>query len=102
MKILVSNDDGIDSAGIYELAKSLKEIGEVTVVAPRTEQSAVGHGITMQIPLRIVEFYKGRRIFRIRGRRHSGRLCKNRNQKYNEGAAGFGGFRNKSRLKYGY
>lgn len=58
MKILVSNDDGIDSPGIYALAISLKEIGEVTVVAPRNEQSAVGHGITMQYPLRVTEYFK--------------------------------------------
>ena len=55
MKILISNDDGINSLGIYALAKSLKEIGDVTVVAPITEQSAVGHAITMKTPLRVVE-----------------------------------------------
>jgi 5'-nucleotidase len=58
LKILVTNDDGIDSAGIAALQKALSEIGEVTVVAPRQEQSAVGHGITMQIPLRVTEYYK--------------------------------------------
>lgn len=58
MKILVTNDDGIDSAGIAALQKALSEVGEVTVVAPRQEQSAVGHGITMQIPLRVTEYYK--------------------------------------------
>jgi 5'-nucleotidase len=57
LKILVTNDDGIDSAGIAALKKSLGEIAEVTVVAPRLEQSAVGHGITMQIPLRLQEYY---------------------------------------------
>ena len=57
MKILVTNDDGIDSAGIAALKNSLSEIAEVTVVAPRQEQSAVGHGITMQIPLRVQEYY---------------------------------------------
>lgn len=56
MKILVSNDDGIYSRGILHLAESLSEIGEVIVVAPRTEQSAVGHSITMQLPLRIREY----------------------------------------------
>jgi 5'/3'-nucleotidase len=57
LKILVTNDDGIDSTGIAALKKSMSEIGEVTVVAPRQEQSAVGHGITMQIPLRVQEYY---------------------------------------------
>ena len=57
MKILISNDDGINSLGIYALAKSLKEIGDVTVVAQITEQSAVGHAITMKTPLRVVEHF---------------------------------------------
>ncbi len=63
LKILVSNDDGIDSAGIFALAESLKEIGEVTVVAPLYEQSAVGHAITMKTPLRIVEYKKNGNFF---------------------------------------
>ncbi len=63
MKILISNDDGIDSRGISELAKYLKEIGEVTIIAPRTEQSAVGHAITMSIPLRVNEYYKNGEFF---------------------------------------
>lgn len=63
MKILISNDDGIDSAGIYALTSELKKIGEVTVIAPRTEQSAVGHAITMKFPLRITEYYKDNEFF---------------------------------------
>jgi 5'-nucleotidase len=63
LKILVTNDDGIDSEGIFILAQSLKEIAEVTVVAPRREQSAVGHGITMQHPLRVIEFNKNGEFF---------------------------------------
>lgn len=55
MKILVSNDDGIDAEGIKQLANALSEIGTVTVIAPKTEQSAVGHAITMKVPLRIYE-----------------------------------------------
>jgi 5'-nucleotidase len=54
----VTNDDGIDSPGIYALAQSLKKIGEVTVIAPQKEQSAVGHSITMQIPLRVTKSFK--------------------------------------------
>lgn len=63
MKILVSNDDGIDSPGIYKLVKTLKEIGEVTVVAPLKEQSAVGHAITMQVPLRVIKYHKNGEFF---------------------------------------
>lgn len=63
MKILVSNDDGIDSPGIFALVKSLKEIADVTVVAPQNEQSAVGHAITMKIPLRVTPYYKNGDFF---------------------------------------
>lgn len=63
MKILVCNDDGIASPGIETLAESLKEIGEVTVVAPLQEQSAVGHGITMQLPLRVTQYFKNGKLF---------------------------------------
>ncbi|NMB82548.1 MAG: 5'/3'-nucleotidase SurE [Ignavibacteria bacterium] len=63
MKILISNDDGIDSPGIAALANEMKKIGDVTVIAPRTEQSAVGHAITMKIPLRITEYHKNGDFF---------------------------------------
>lgn len=51
-KILIANDDGIFSPGIKALALALAEVGEVRVVAPDVEQSAVGHGITIRRPLR--------------------------------------------------
>jgi 5'-nucleotidase len=63
LEILITNDDGIDSPGIYALAQSLKEIGKVTVVAPQIEQSAVGHAITMQMPLRVTKSFKNGELF---------------------------------------
>lgn len=63
MKILVTNDDGIDSAGIAALVNSLKEIAEVIIVAPSEEQSAVGHGITMKYPLRVFNYRKNGTFF---------------------------------------
>lgn len=63
MKILISNDDGIDSPGISALVTEMKKIGDVVVIAPSTEQSAVGHAITMKIPLRITEYYKNGDFF---------------------------------------
>jgi len=56
MKILVCNDDGIGSEGIFQLADALSEIGDVTVIAPIAEQSAVGHSITMKVPLRYTKY----------------------------------------------
>jgi 5'-nucleotidase len=56
MRILVTNDDGIDAPGINILTESLIEAGhEVTVVAPDIERSASSHSITLRTPLRILE-----------------------------------------------
>ncbi len=51
MRILVSNDDGIYSPGIRALAEVASEFGEVRIVAPDVEQSAMGHAITITRPL---------------------------------------------------
>lgn len=51
-RILVTNDDGYFSAGIAALAAALEAVGEVTVVAPASEQSATAHSITLTRPLR--------------------------------------------------
>ena len=52
-RILVTNDDGIFSEGLTALAKALEAIGEVTVVAPASEQSASAHSLTLTRPLRL-------------------------------------------------
>ncbi len=52
-RILVTNDDGIHSEGLIALAEALTSIGEVTVVAPATEQSAKAHSLTITHPLHI-------------------------------------------------
>ena len=52
-RILVTNDDGIYSDGLSALASALESIGEVTVVAPATEQSASAHSLTLTRPLRV-------------------------------------------------
>jgi 5'-nucleotidase len=52
-KILVTNDDGIHSAGILALAEALGSVGEVVVVAPAHEMSAASHSLTLMRPLRI-------------------------------------------------
>jgi 5'-nucleotidase len=53
MRILISNDDGIQADGINELICSLQEKNELFVVAPDRERSATGHKITMHRPLRV-------------------------------------------------
>lgn len=52
MKILVTNDDGIFAPGLWTLAKELKSIARVFVVAPDREQSASGTAVTLRQPLR--------------------------------------------------
>jgi 5'-nucleotidase len=63
LHILICNDDGIDAPGIYALAQELKKIARVTIVAPDRQQSAVGHAITMQYPLRSMPFTKNGEFF---------------------------------------
>lgn len=65
MKILVTNDDGIASPGLHALAAALKALGDVYVVAPDREQTAVGHALTLHKPLRITQI--GKRVFAING-----------------------------------
>lgn len=55
MEILVTNDDGIRAEGISVLADTVRDFGEVTVVAPSDQQSATSHAITLHMPLRIEE-----------------------------------------------
>ncbi|MFQ6606590.1 MAG: 5'/3'-nucleotidase SurE [Fidelibacterota bacterium] len=52
-QILITNDDGIYAHGIYALWEAMQTVGKVTVVAPDTEKSAVGHAITISNPIRL-------------------------------------------------
>jgi len=57
MRILLTNDDGIQAVGLRAMHRALVAAGhEVHVVAPVTEQSAVGHAISLSSPLRVKEF----------------------------------------------
>ena len=52
-RILVTNDDGVHSDGIHALAAALAPLGDVTIVAPHVEASAIGHALTLRRPLRM-------------------------------------------------
>ena len=52
----MTNDDGVRSEGLRALADALRPLGEVTVVAPIMEASAIGHALTLRRPLRIETF----------------------------------------------
>ena len=54
--ILVTNDDGVTSPGLHALLEAMRELGDVSMVAPEVERSAVGHGITRHSPLQVKEF----------------------------------------------
>jgi 5'-nucleotidase len=51
MRILLTNDDGIQAPGLVALYRELTPLGEVEVIAPESVQSATGHGITLNAPL---------------------------------------------------
>lgn len=64
-RILVTNDDGYRSEGIRVLADALRPLGEVTIVAPVNEASAIGHALTLRHPLRLEAI--GDRLFGVDG-----------------------------------
>jgi 5'-nucleotidase len=61
MLILLTNDDGIFAPGLVALSTALRDLGDVQVVAPATEQSGVGHAITFLTPLTAKEIFDGDR-----------------------------------------
>jgi 5'-nucleotidase len=58
-KILVTNDDGYRSEGILALAEALRPLGDVLIVAPMDEASAIGHALTLRRPLRLEKMREG-------------------------------------------
>lgn len=65
MKILISNDDGIEATGIRVLAESMRRLGNVTIVAPDKNRSGASNSLTLDSPIRIKEIEKG--IHRVAG-----------------------------------
>lgn len=63
MNILLTNDDGIHAPGLLALHTALKKNHKVSVVAPESEQSAVGHSITLADPIRVKEVRKNGSFF---------------------------------------
>lgn len=57
MNILITNDDGINADGIIELAKAMKSIANVYIVAPDSQRSATGHAITLHNPIMVKEAF---------------------------------------------
>ena len=59
MRILITNDDGYDAPGLDVLRQVASEFGEVVLVAPREEQSYMGHRVTTRQPLAVEHFAPG-------------------------------------------
>ncbi|MDR2967353.1 MAG: 5'/3'-nucleotidase SurE [Methanobacteriaceae archaeon] len=69
MKILISNDDGVNSSGILAAKRAVEKLGEVVVVAPSSQQSGIGRALTLFEPLRInlVDLIDGSQGFSVSG-----------------------------------
>src|SRR5690625_488377 len=65
MRVLVSNDDGVDARGIHVLAECLSAVGEVTVVAPDRDRSGASNSLTLDQPIRVLRMDDGR--YRVAG-----------------------------------
>jgi 5'-nucleotidase len=61
MHILVTNDDGVESAGLIVLAETLRALGDVTVVAPDSDRSGVSHSITIRHTVTVIPI-EGRNV----------------------------------------
>jgi 5'-nucleotidase len=68
-RILVTNDDGVNAPGILALARALRQIGEVAVVAPAINQSASGHKKTLfqDIPIAQTQLADGTPALSVSG-----------------------------------
>lgn len=53
MTILITNDDGVNSSGIIAAKKAAEKLGQTLVVAPATQQSGIGHALTLFEPIRV-------------------------------------------------
>ncbi len=70
MKVLISNDDGVYSEGIWILAQQISQVAEVVIAAPDREQSAVGTAVTLRKPLRVQKIsplYPGIQAYSVEG-----------------------------------
>jgi len=65
VRILVTNDDGYRSEGIHALARALRGLGDVTIVEPTSEASAIGHALKLRHPLRLERIDD--RVFAVEG-----------------------------------
>jgi 5'-nucleotidase len=67
-RILVTNDDGVSSPGLWSLHDGLRGLGDLVVIAPDSPKSGTGMSLTFHKPLRVKKFRtKNRRAFAVSG-----------------------------------
>ncbi|MGA2676741.1 MAG: 5'/3'-nucleotidase SurE [Methanobacterium sp.] len=69
MRILITNDDGVNSSGILAAKKSADNLGKINVVAPATQQSGIGHALSLFEPIRVTptKLMDGSEAFSVSG-----------------------------------
>lgn len=65
MRILLSNDDGVEAPGLRALAEALNNVGDITVVAPDRDRSGASNSLTLDMPIRMRKHVNG--FFRVEG-----------------------------------
>ena len=65
MRLLVSNDDGYQADGIIALARALREVADVTVVAPERDRSGASNSLTLEYPIRVARVAED--VYRVEG-----------------------------------
>jgi 5'-nucleotidase len=65
LKIIITNDDGIDAPGLKTLARCVRDAGDPIIVAPAEAQSGTGHRVTVRAPIRVAEIKTN--VYRVEG-----------------------------------
>ena len=65
MRVLISNDDGVEARGIEVLARRMAAVGEVVIVAPDRDRSGASNSLTLDQPIRVVKLDDNR--YRVAG-----------------------------------
>jgi 5'-nucleotidase len=65
VKIILTNDDGIDAPGLQILNRCVQDVADVIIVAPADPQSGIGHRVSVRVPIRVQELQTG--IYRVEG-----------------------------------
>jgi 5'-nucleotidase len=65
LKIVLTNDDGLDAPGIQMLSRCVQDWGHLFIVAPADPQSGIAHRVTTRTPIRVIEIRQD--VYRVAG-----------------------------------